>query len=275
MTHVVSFIGSVSPEAGNWWIEDRIGFQHGRETIVLHVSQSVFNVQVTTTDDDPIEAEWVRALWQRTQAIVRAVLDSLGFHLGAPLDVRLLSGTVNNGDGLFYSPIRHEAFSSLGEGGDVPGELLQPYIRGAAAHPAVRHALADIREAMRLGEDTAFYCYRAIESMRQHFVPDNKERDDTARTASWDELRAVLGVGRDPIDEIRREADARRHGRNVDLLDIDQLVEFVKRTRQWVDQFVQHLNTSIPTAASDSEQRPSPSDGEEVGGYETRQGHQG
>jgi len=197
------------------------------------------NVATPTT---PPTGEQALALWDRTRAVVRATLDSLGFHRGASLDIRLAGGTVNNDIALFL-PVSRKIFSTT-QSEDVSRETLARYVLAAAQNENLRHALADVREAMRLTEDSSFYCYRAIESMRQQFLPQGVNDNGADREASWVKLRSVFGADRAQIDQIRLAANPRRHGGAAADADRSVVIEHIRSTRQWVDRFAQHLSAT-------------------------------
>jgi len=246
----VHFIGTISPEAGRWWLEVPAPIQHGDEQIEIDVVHSSLNVRVKSADDTPPDAAWLDRLWRRTETVVRAALDSLGFHRGAVLDIRFISGSVAGG-GRIYPLLNVPAFATPQDedaGEVIAADLLMPYVNTASTNPLVRHALADHREARRLNEDSAFYCFRAIESLRQHFLADGVEDVGAARKRSWDQLREVLGVEREPIDEIRLVGNERRHGGAAAGFDIDQYAQYVMTTKGWIDTFVQYLNSPPATS---------------------------
>ena len=74
----------------------------------------------------------------------------------------------------------------------------------------LRHALADVREAIKSPRDTGFFCYRAIESLKnccatRNVVPPDK--DD-----AWELFRNSYSVSRQQIMDIKDFADPVRHG---------------------------------------------------------------
>lgn len=75
----------------------------------------------------------------------------------------------------------------------------------------MRFALADYRHAILSPLDTAFYRYRALESLKQAY-------------ADWGDFRSVLGVEYDEIMLIKSWADPRRHGDVIDLGSNQRLV---------------------------------------------------
>ncbi|MFF0532884.1 hypothetical protein ACFYT3_31500 [Nocardia amikacinitolerans] len=101
-------------------------------------------------------------------------------------------------------------------GTTVPGDLLDRYAQAAATNANIRHALADLRSALSLSDDTAFYCYRALESLRQEFIDDSDPRPAREKR-SWERLRAALGVDEERARELAALATPRRHGANPHL----------------------------------------------------------
>jgi hypothetical protein len=96
------------------------------------------------------------------------------------------------------------------DGAWVTEGRLGPLIDGVVGNPLIRHAIADAQRAIEAPDDTAFYCYRAIESLRLLYL----DGDDSgaARSESWQQLRSELGLSREELDAIKQFADRRRHG---------------------------------------------------------------
>ena len=78
----------------------------------------------------------------------------------------------------------------------------------ALDNPPLGRALADLRHAIREPYDTAFYCYRAVESIMQHFRGFN----DSEKGIAWQAMRDALNIDRQLIDQLQRMAAAQRHG---------------------------------------------------------------
>jgi hypothetical protein len=84
----------------------------------------------------------------------------------------------------------------------------------------LHRCFADLASAMKHADDTGFYCYRAIESLRQHcilkfgFDPSKKE-------THWAKLRELAGCTEEILREIKTAADPIRHG-DVTKLTSDQ-----------------------------------------------------
>jgi hypothetical protein len=240
--HVTIFIGLVHPAGGSWRYDSGFPLKHGDDQVWVHVHDSAFNVQVHSPGEGEVSLEWIDETWLRTSAIVRAILDILGFHLGASLDIELISAAVDNNSDFFPGLFRPWPGTVREK---VSSELTSPYIAQAASHPSFRHALADIRQAQRLDDDTAFYCYRVVEDLRQSYV----EEGDSNRTASWDRLRSDLGLTRDELRDLEDSATARRHG-EVKVVDLSKKMEFVNLARTLVTRFVDRRSSPPPGIAA-------------------------
>ena len=70
-------------------------------------------------------------------------------------------------------------------------------------------SLSDICDGMRRPDGTAFYCYRAIETLQQYFIKMFKIKKDKD---AWETFRIRLGVDRGRLDAVKEFADPRRHG---------------------------------------------------------------
>jgi len=94
-------------------------------------------------------------------------------------------------------------------------------IRGKTAGPEgifLRRCFADLVSAMRNADDTGFYCYRAIECLRQHCIvkfdldPSYKNKKN-----QWSKLREVAGCSEDVVRQLEESAKAPRHGEVVPI----------------------------------------------------------
>lgn len=111
----------------------------------------------------------------------------------------------------------------------------------------LRLALANLREAVRMTGDTGFFCYRAIESIKQNFYAEQDGKDDKP---SWNRLRDALRINRDWIDALTKhyEANNQRHGKSPYMLG-ESRVSAMLHAWKVVDRFCMYLdNGSKPLA---------------------------
>jgi len=75
----------------------------------------------------------------------------------------------------------------------------------------LNRCFADLTAAMKHADDTAFYCYRAIESLRHHCAALHGLSDANKRT-QWEKFRQVSGCTEEILHLIKEAADPLRHG---------------------------------------------------------------
>lgn len=75
----------------------------------------------------------------------------------------------------------------------------------------VSRCLADLVSAMRNADDTGFYCYRALESLRHHCAA-RFDLEDADKKSQWQKFREVSGSSEESIRVIKSSADPLRHG---------------------------------------------------------------
>jgi len=242
MAHVAVLMGKVHPEAGDWYFDEPLVVKSGDDEFQIAVVHSKFSIRVTSPSDEDVDGDWFRQLWSRASAALRGALDGLGFYRGARLEVEFVGATFDNNGVLFEQP-NHLDFAYT-QDSRIEGEQLAPLTWHAFDNAHIRHALADVRQALTLDGDAGFHCYRAIESLRQHYLLGDED-DGSARKLSWESLRDDLGVSRAEIDVIREAAKSRRHGGAQSVAYADILAH-VKWTRDIVMRFIERLPTVGP-----------------------------
>ena len=98
----------------------------------------------------------------------------------------------------------------------------------------LHRCFTDLTLAMQHAIDTAFYCYRAIESLRQHWGAVNDVSD---KSAQWEGFRNFLGIGKDSINPIRIAAEGVRHGELIPITDQER-TELFMRTWDLVEAYL-------------------------------------
>jgi hypothetical protein len=69
---------------------------------------------------------------------------------------------------------------------------------------------------MKDADDTGFYCYRAVESLRHHCAALNGLLD-AEKAKQWEKFREVSGCEEDTLRAIKAAADPLRHGEPTDI----------------------------------------------------------
>jgi hypothetical protein len=100
----------------------------------------------------------------------------------------------------------------------------------------INRCLSDLTAAMRYREDPAFYCYRAIESLRKHYAFSHGLWNED-KTRQWECFRDSNGFSRAQIDFVRKHATETRHG-GVSTLSADEYTELLNTTWNIVDTYL-------------------------------------
>jgi len=209
--------GVVHPEAGAWHLDGpwKATAVDGSE-VQISLVDSVYSMHITTEGPDDVKAAmedgsfvtWLNEVIYGHQPLLHGILNALGLHLGARLDPEMKSGNVE-GVGFIGSMTVMSAFGTVSGARRVGADSLVPTALMAVFNPFARSALADMSNALRFDEDCPFFCYRTLESLRQHYAATT---DATSESKSWEALRADLGIDRAEIDALKTFADTRRHG---------------------------------------------------------------
>ena len=235
-------MGRIHPEAGDWYFDQPLVVMRGDEEFQIAVAHSTFSIRVTSPSDEDVDGDWFRQLWSRASAALRGALDALGFYRGAALEVEFVGATYDNTGAIFEEPVC-PLFAYI-QDSRVEAEILTPLVWHAFDNAHLRHALGDVRQALALDGDAGFYCYRAIESLRQHYLVGDED-DGAARKASWESLRDDLRVSKAEIDVIRESAKSRRHG-GAQAVSYPETLDNVKWTRDLVMRFIERLPAEGP-----------------------------
>ena len=100
----------------------------------------------------------------------------------------------------------------------------------------LRRCLNDLNLAIRHPDDTGFYCYRALESLKQFFGFLRAEKDDRKQ---WQAMASVLGGKEEDIKPIKDLAFPARHGVPDPITDQQRKDIFLK-TWDLVERFVDY-----------------------------------
>jgi hypothetical protein len=79
----------------------------------------------------------------------------------------------------------------------------------------LNRCFADLASSMKNADDTGFYCYRAVESLRHHCAAVHGLTDDS-KSKQWEKFREVSGSTEDALRKLKLAADPLRHGESVD-----------------------------------------------------------
>nr|HAT8715361.1 hypothetical protein [Legionella jordanis] len=109
----------------------------------------------------------------------------------------------------------------------------------------IQTCLNDLMYAIRYPENTAFFCYRAIELLRNHYKKIFKEEVNDSQL--WAKFREFCGLSsRDEIDFIKQDADPVRHGSEL-IFQYKKRDEILLKTWDIVDSYFLKLKQECAT----------------------------
>ncbi|HDR2703983.1 TPA: hypothetical protein RCG95_001507 [Enterobacter roggenkampii] len=208
-----TFVGVVLPERAQMSINFglKLGLIDGGEGVF---KCSVVNNQLLAfiTLEENIDILTLRNI---AHYIIQSNLSLLGFYSGVFYDVKIDriyndELTVDDVYGVANTDIQ-EFWGKI----DVSAMVneFRPKTTGQAG-VLINRALNDLMNALRSADDAAFFCYRAIESLRNHnSVLHNVVGGNDSK--HWESFRLISGCSRPEIDEVKKFADDLRHGKPV------------------------------------------------------------
>ena len=201
-------------------------------------------IMVVVHCQDPVDD--LETLRNSVETVVRGIVDAFGYVEGRGYDVEITSVIDSAGQTWQVFPVEVSAIQSTkGERPVTFGELhalLNPRTEAIDDEASfklmqLRIALGDLREAIRSIDHSAFFCYRAIECLRQCYAERNGRDSDATRRASWVRMREELCICRSWIDEIEEASILERHGGHKPTSG-EQRTALMLRTWKVVDRFI-------------------------------------
>jgi len=233
-----TFFGKVFPERANVKIQTmelslvsaEAGIS-GKLRISIQVSQII---AIFTTSS---KVENIYTLKNIIEDGIRLEVDVLGYIFGCGYDIEVTTMVDSEGNEPIIFGV---GIWELEQQKDKRLENINKIFSLFGDHKGdyLRRCLGDIREAIRLPKDTGFFCYRAIETIRQFFV---HEKGFTSDKESWEQLRELLKIERTFIEYIKQFADSIRHG-DVKYISAEQRSKVLTDTWDIVDRFIAYAS---------------------------------
>lgn len=166
------------------------------------------------------------------------IVDVAGYYHGFSYDVEISQLIQINGAAKQVFGIDIPCLKGICE---QAGISMQDIFRLQANHKIgyfLRHALSDVREAIRSPKDTGFFCYRAIEALKNLCAVNyNLAGDDKKQ---WEFFRKRYGIDQQEIMRVKQFADPIRHGNYVEarLMSDDDRANIFRWTWQIINKFI-------------------------------------
>lgn len=239
--HSYIFYGVVLPERAQLSHSFPIEFSHSGKTGLHKAHISIILNQIVVWIDS--EHVWdIFDLRNTVKNIVQGNLAIVGYALGHAYDIEITRVLSLARDIYYVFGIDIPCISERNRNSN-PGETVLRLREKCIGETGVfiRRCLNDLNSAMKHAEDTGFYCYRAIESLRHHCALAHglTERN---KTEQWEKFREIGNIDKDSIMLIKAAADPTRHGQPFEIAGGDRAKLF---TVTWgvVDAY---LNLSQP-----------------------------
>ncbi|MEO6697704.1 MAG: hypothetical protein ABIN45_06870 [Gammaproteobacteria bacterium] len=178
-----TFFGKVHPERCNVSIPEvraKVGTLgdeiHGELRYYISCSQAT----ATFVCEKPVAN--VYTLKNNVEGSIRAALDALGYALACGYDLEVTEVIDSLGNTPIVFGVNIPAVEKAAAESGVTFEVIMNLF-GDARGEYLQRCLSDLREAIRAPKDTGFFCYRAIESLRQFFRHENRATDDNSEGA--------------------------------------------------------------------------------------------
>jgi hypothetical protein len=239
---VYTFSGKVLPERANVHFPlplDGTVMKEGVLGVGTRITLSVASSQLTAVVRSETRVDDLHGMKEKVEAYARFGVDALGFLLGCGYDVEITS--VTSPDPLLYEVFGVDVPGASGAAGGSPEQIREAFQKllqiPRDRQTCVRRALADFREAVRACEDTPFYCFRALEDLRQYFVAG----EDRQAQKAWAEMGRQLALPEPLADyvqtRLRALAIPARHGQAREIT-AGERVEMLNATWQVIHAFV-------------------------------------
>lgn len=105
----------------------------------------------------------------------------------------------------------------------------------------------DLSLAMKNPDDTAFYCYRALESLMHHSSDANNISNCSKKT-QWERFRSLIGCCEQDIMQLKVASDPLRHGHVTSVTSTDRASWF-QITWNIVKGYIKYLDSSPPPSS--------------------------
>ncbi|WP_161864829.1 hypothetical protein [Pseudomonas yangonensis] len=233
------FSGIVIPERAQLSLQITLGFTHVASGVSGTARVSIILNQIAVWVES--EHEWdIFDLRNVVKNIIQNDLAMVGYVKGYAYDFEI-TRVLNKSRGIDYVfGIDIPCITDRGDMIDVQDALVT--LRNKTIGPngiLLNRCFSDLVSAMKHADDTGFYCYRAIESLRHHCAAVHNLSTSDKRT-QWAKLREVSGSDEQTIRAIKAAADPLRHGEPTSA-DSESRALLLTSTWNVVDRYLKYV----------------------------------
>ena len=229
------FSGTVTPERA-WTEFQKISFNinHQEADISGYITFQSFKNQIICRFISDVEISSIFTLKNIISDNVQMVLDSACLDTTAATLVDIKSCCYVEADHIYVFGVNVEEIGiTNAENREV---FIEPILMLSAQNRYFRRALGDFRQSIINGEDTGFYCYRAIESLINSIKSSESINN---KKHAIEILNARLNLSPECIERLRNLSGETRHGHPVWISGEDRVIairitrEIIQRFSQW------------------------------------------
>lgn len=233
------FQGVVLPERAQLSLQFTLSFSHITSGVAGIAKVSIVLNQAAVWIES--DHEWdIFDLRNVVKNLVQSHLDIVGYVKGYAYDFEI-SRVLNQSRSVDYVfGIDIPCLVERGKSLDLNAELIK--LRDKTIGPNgvfLNRCFSDLVSAMKHADDTGFYCYRAIESLRHHCAAIHG-LTSSEKSTQWDKFREVAVCDEKALRAIKQAADPLRHGETAGITSDDRAALFVK-TWGVVDGYLQNV----------------------------------
>jgi hypothetical protein len=228
--------GSVLPERAQLTLQCELNFTHVSSGVDGNAKVSIILNQIAVTITTA--QNWdVHDLRNTVANILRNQLSMVGYLTGHAYDFEITRIISADGGIDYVFGIDMPCIATRRGTADIVAALTDLRRKNSGPHGIFLHrSFADLVSALKDADDTGFYCYRAIEALRNHCASANGLLDAN-RSIQWSKFREIAGCDEDAILAIKTRADLLRHG-GVTGLSSDDRADILTRTWDIVDAYL-------------------------------------
>ena len=217
------------------------------------------NAQVAVVVRSHLEIANLETLRHSVEHVVRGIVDAFGYIEGRSYDVEITSVIDMSGKHSLVFGLEVGALQATKRERpvllpDLLRLLISPSSFGVEDASfklmQLRLAMGDLREAIRQVGQSAFFCFRAIECLRQCYVEPGAEDSDVTRRTSWETMGKELCIEKTWIEPVRMASIPERHG-SQRTTTAEQRIELMLRTWKVIDRFIMSAKSGFQPLSED------------------------
>jgi hypothetical protein len=221
------FSGVIHPERAPLTVQE-LGFELAKldGSFFATVRFSILCNQITCIVECDSEDEDVFSLRNLVKSNIETIISLLGFMKGYAYDIEITKvfdegcSSCNLVFGIDLTAVEG-IYSNINNDAEKLNEAIN------AIYPLcltlegtyLTRCLNDLRMSMRYLDDSAFYCFRAIETIKQYFGYITGAEKDVEQ---WLAMKNVIGGEKEDLDFVRKLAFPARHGAPTIITDEDR-----------------------------------------------------